>query len=113
MSKGVVCMAAYRPHENMEREFLQVLGRHVPVLREEGYVTLRPPLFLKSAEDGAVIEIFEWATESASSEAHGNPKVKELWDEMKAKADFVTLADLKLSAEMFPHLEPLHGVVCR
>ncbi|MBZ0272465.1 hypothetical protein K8I61_10540 [bacterium] len=113
MSKGVVCIAAYRPREGKENELKMLLGQHLPLLRKEGFATLRPPLYLRSNADGAWMEIFEWVEETSGDKANENPAVKALWNRMAEAAEFIPMNALAEAGMPFPRFEPMHGVVCK
>ncbi|MCL4233749.1 MAG: hypothetical protein KJ042_04435 [Deltaproteobacteria bacterium] len=109
---GEIMFAVYKPREGKEMELKMALKRHVPTLRQQGYVTLRPPLFLKSAQDGTYIEIFQWVSLDAMKQAHDDEKVREVWSAIEAAAEIRTLADLEESKTPFPSFLPVQGVVC-
>jgi len=60
------------------------------------------------AEDSTIVEIFEWQSDDAIERAHANPQVKKLWERFYACCDFVPLANLPESKEMFANFEPLN-----
>jgi hypothetical protein len=103
--KRIIVLCAYRPHEGKEAELQRLLKVHVPLLRQQGLASSRPVTLLRSAEDGAYVEIFEWVSREASSMAHGNPKVLEMWSELEAVADFLPLKSLNEAAHPFSHFE--------
>ena len=53
---------------------------HVATLRAEGLVTDRTPITM-SAQDGTVVEVFEWASSDAIEKAHVNPAVLRMWEQ--------------------------------
>ncbi len=109
---GEIVFAVYKPREGKEIELKMALKRHLPTLRQQGYATLRPPLFLKSTQDGTYIEIFQWVSEEAMKQAHDDPKVREVWDAIEAAAEIRTLADLAEANTPFPMFQVVQGVVC-
>ena len=64
-----IAIACYRPKNGQEDILLDIVRRHVPTLRQEGLVTERPALVMK-AEDGTLVEVFEWASQDAKNQAH-------------------------------------------
>lgn len=109
---GEIRFACYRPKEGKEMELKMLLKQHVPLLRKEGYVTLRPPLFLKARSEGTFIEVFQWVDRDAAKAARENPRVLELWEKIGQVAEVVTLASLAEAAEAFPDFDVVQGVVC-
>ncbi len=66
---GRIVIAGYRPKTGKREEIRMLCLTHVPMLRSFGLVTDRTPL-LKEAQDGTVIEVFEWASNEAMASAH-------------------------------------------
>jgi hypothetical protein len=56
---GKFVIAVYRPHVGKEKELLEVVKEHVPILRGQGFVTDRPPAVMRG-KDGTIVEVFEW-----------------------------------------------------
>lgn len=106
MIATLFAMALYRPKPGKEQALKEVLEKHVPVLREEGLITQRGNLTLQ-AEDGTVIEIFEWASREAKDKAHQSPKVMEIWDEISSAAEMTSLSALPEAERPFPNFKSL------
>lgn len=103
---GVMVIAAYRPKPGRARDLLQVVRDHLPVLRKESLVTERPPTVMR-AEDGTILEIFEWRSPQAIADAHENPRVRALWDRFEEACELVRLRDLPEVERLFPGFEPI------
>lgn len=103
---GVVVIALFRPKPGREAELRACARDHLPVLRAQGLATDRPPTLLR-AQDGTLLEIFEWASPAAIDAAHGNPAVLALWERYAACCDYVTLADLPEARALFPGFAPV------
>lgn len=103
---GNLVIAAYRPRPGHEQELLGIVREHVPALRRQGLVTDRAPLVLQ-AEDGTLLELFEWKGEEAVERAHHDPVVREMWGRFEKAAEMITLGDLAEAAERFPHFTPV------
>jgi hypothetical protein len=54
------------------------------------------------AENGTLLEIFEWTSQAAIDAAHANPAVLALWERYAACCDYVTLCDLPEARAVFP-----------
>jgi hypothetical protein len=81
----VVCL--YRVRPGREEQFLGLLERHWPTLRELGLVTDLPPQHFHGAEaDGEplFVEIFEWIDGEAAGQAHQHPQIAAIWEPMDA-----------------------------
>jgi quinol monooxygenase YgiN len=98
---GVMVIASFRPKPGSEDELLACLRDHLPVLRAERLATDRPSTVLR-AQDGTLLEIFEWTSQAAIDAAHANPAVLALWERFAACCDYVTLGDLAEARAMFP-----------
>ena len=105
MSTEIV-FAVYRPHPGREAELERLVRSHVPMLRDLDLVTAREPVIVR-ARDGALVEVFEWASPESARLAHEVPAVVRVWEQMGAVAEFGTLAALPEAGEEFPHLRPL------
>jgi hypothetical protein len=95
---GQFVIVAYRPKPGKEQQLLEAVRDHLPVLRSQGLVTDRPPYVMRAA-DGTVVEVFEWKSAEAVSQAHSNPAVHALWGRFAVVCDYVplnTLAECQL-----------------
>jgi quinol monooxygenase YgiN len=101
---GHMVIAAFRPKPGKDADLLACTRDHLPILRAEGLVTERPSVVLR-AQDGSLLEIFEWKSQAAVDAAHTNPRVLALWERYSACCDYITLGDLAEAASMFPHFE--------
>jgi hypothetical protein len=105
----VICV--YKPHEGKEDEFKSSIRRHYTTLREQRLITDRPPVVLRSGADGTYIELFEWKSAGAARQAHDNKHVTEIWEELEACADTLTLKSLKAAEQKFAHFEDASELV--
>ena len=48
---------------------------------------------IMEAEDGTIVEVFEWKSKQAIDAAHTNPRVLEMWEEYAAVCDYVPGVD--------------------
>ncbi len=103
---GVIVIACYRPKTSKDAELLQLTKEHVPILREQGLVTQRTPIVAR-AEDGTLIEVFEWESQEAIDRAHENEEVLKLWQRYGALCEYVKLADVKESAQQWASFAPV------
>ncbi|SEN53122.1 putative quinol monooxygenase [Paenibacillus sp. OV219] len=106
MSTGIVAIATYRPHPGKEEQLKDIVRRHLPTLRAEGLITEMTPLHLQ-AEDGSILEIFEWASAEAKDAAHRSPAVREVWGVLMEVAEMTALASLAEAAQPFSNFRKL------
>lgn len=107
MSVPRMVIVAYRPKPGQADVLLAELRDHVHVLRSEGLATDRPPLVMR-ARDGTLIEIFEWASPAAITQAHTNPRVQAMWGRFAACCDYTPLNALAEAGDLFAEFEPVH-----
>lgn len=99
-------IVAYRSKPGKENVLLAEVRDHVHLLRSEGLATDRPAIVMR-AKDGAIIEVFEWASPAAIEEAHSNARVQAMWARFAACCDYAPLNTLFESADMFAEFEPV------
>ncbi len=103
---GRIVIAAYRPRPGQE-EALEALARdHHSRLRALGLATERLPVLMRT-RDGTIIEVFEWVSAEAITAAHDNLTVQQMWREYAEVCDYVPLAQVPESIELFAEFEPL------
>ena len=74
------------------------------VLASERLVTERSAYVMRG-KDGTLVEVFEWLSADAIAAAHSNAAVAALWAEFAAVCDYVPLATLAESQQMFAEFE--------
>ena len=103
---GQFVIACYRPKPGQEAALLDEIINHVPTLRVEGLVTDRLPCLMR-AQDGTIIEIFEWRSAEAVEQAHQNLTVTEMWKRFSTCCDNIAIGDLEEAGQLFSPFEPL------
>ena len=53
------------------------------------------------AEDGTVVEVFEWVSQEAIDTAHSNSKVLEMWQEYSEVSEYVPIGELPEASQLF------------
>ena len=103
---GRFVIVAYKPKLGQEQRLEQVVAKHLSVLASEQLVTNRSAYVMR-AKDGTLVEVFEWQSAEAIAKAHSNPNVQALWAEFGAVCDYVPLATLAESQQMFAEFDPV------
>lgn len=103
---GVIAIAAFRPKAGQEEALMELTREHVPILRGLGLATERPVTAMR-AQDGTIVEVFEWVSHEAVREAHSNPVVLEMWMRYEAACEYLSLGDLPEGNRPFPNFEPI------
>lgn len=98
-------IAAYHALPGKEDVLLAEVRDHVPLLRSEGLATDRPAVVMR-AKDGAIVQVFEWASPAAMEEAKHNPRVLAMWDRFNACSEVAPLNTLFESGDLFAEFEP-------
>jgi hypothetical protein len=101
-----IAIIAYRPKQGKYDDLLALTREHHRILHDEGLVTDRPAIITRS-RDGTLVEIFEWE-DGAVERAHSNASVLQLWKRYEALCDYVPLASLAESANIFAGFEALN-----
>jgi hypothetical protein len=103
---GSISVACYKPRPGHEAALLELVRTHLPPLRQQGLVTDREPIAMRTA-DGTIVEVFEWVSQAAIESAHKNPVVLDLWKRFEAVCTYETPANLKEFQNMFGHFESI------
>ncbi len=69
---GEIVIVTYKPFDGMAGDLKNLVDGHTKRLQELELATNRQPIICQ-AEDGSILEIFEWASPEASSRAHEHP----------------------------------------
>ena len=96
-------MCRYRVKKGREDEFLGLLRRHWPVLRDVGLAEDKPSAVFKGTEESGrtfFVEILTWKDSQMAGRAHELPAVMAIWEPM----------GMCCEAMEFPYVEelPLH-----
>ena len=103
---GRFVIAAFKPKPGMQGLLAAAVERHWRVLRAENLVTDRPR-YAMQAEDGTLIEVFEWLSAEAIARAHHTPAVLALWAEFEAACEYVPLSSVVEAQHPFSEFSPL------
>ena len=103
---GQFVIVAYRPREGKTQQLLDLVREHLPVLRREGLATERPPYVMR-AEEGVIIEVFEWKSAEAVEQAHTNAAVQAMWGRFGEVCEYEILSNLKECQGMFASFAPI------
>ena len=104
--KSKIVFAIYKPHQNKGNELKKLILKHIPILKSNKLITNREPLLVQS-KNGIYIEIFGWKSNDAVDEAHKNPEIQKLWDEMKKVCNYTNLESIDEVKEYFPQFTPI------
>ncbi len=103
---GQFVIVAYRPRQGKETRLLELVKEHVPILRREGLATDRAACVMR-AEDGTIVEVFEWQSAEAIEQAHHNKTVLAMWERFGEACECEILSNLKESQRPFSPFEPI------
>jgi hypothetical protein len=103
---GRAVIVVYKPKLGKDRELMAAVRKHLQVLGQENLVTDTPAHVMRAA-DGSVLEVFEWRSSEAISQAHSNAAVQALWREFGDACEYVPLATLSEASQLFAEFESL------
>jgi hypothetical protein len=104
-----IVIACYRPKPGKKEALDRLILDHVATLRAEGLVTERTPITM-SAQDGTVVEVFEWASSEAIEKAHVNPAVLRMWEQYAEVCDYIPVGQVPEAGQMFSEFAPIAGL---
>lgn len=96
----------YRPRKGKEDELIRMIQTHFPFLRQEGFITERKVVGMKT-KDGSIMVVFEWKTSESIGEAATNSVVQNIWMQVSKVSDFDKPGSIKEFHDMFPDFEAL------
>jgi hypothetical protein len=103
---GRIVIVLYRPKNGKEKELLEIVKEHVPILRREKLATERKAIVGRAA-DGTIVEIFEWTSPDAIRQAHSNNVVGRLWERFGEVCEFEVPVNVKEFQSVFSEFEPI------
>ena len=83
-----VVIVCYKPRAGQEKQLLELVKEHVPILLKENLATDMKPVIMQ-AKDGTIIEVFEWCSAEAIEKAHKNPAVLAMWGRFAEACEYV------------------------
>lgn len=101
-----VVIACYRPKPDKQEALRELMKDHLAILKSQDLVTDRTSIMME-AEDGTIIEVFEWKSEAAMESAHTNSVVQAMWEEYAEVCEYVPVADVAEAAQVFSEFIPL------
>ncbi|MCK5703884.1 MAG: hypothetical protein KAI29_22150 [Cyclobacteriaceae bacterium] len=102
---GKIVIATYKPKPGKEKALDSLVKNHVKMLRNQGLATLRPPMIMK-ANDGTVVEVFEWISKQAIEDARTNKDVQQYWDQYRDVCEILPISKLIESNTSFSEFNP-------
>jgi hypothetical protein len=103
----VLAFATYKPKAGKEKELLELVKKHIPMLHELELASTRGN-YIAQAQDGTIIEVFEWTSVNAIHAAHQHPAISAIWEKMTLVADFVPMSVLAEGQKPFPGFKVLN-----
>jgi len=103
---GRIVIVAYQPKPGKEDALRQLTKEHHSRLLKENLVTERIPVIME-AQNGTVIEVFEWISEEAIQQAHTNTAVLQLWQEYSEVCEYIPIGNVAEASSLFSSFMPL------
>jgi hypothetical protein len=101
-------LCTYRVKENKEQDFLNLLLRHCPTLRQLGLVTDDPSQRFRGTDESGktfFVEILTWKSTEGPKLAEQMPEVLAIWEKMGQLVE----SRLGRPPMEFPFVEPIHS----
>lgn len=103
---GRIVIVGYQPKPGKADALKTLMASHLPRLRAEGLVTARESIIME-AQDGTILEVFEWVSKEAIESAHTNAVVQSMWQEYDAVCDYVPVASVAEAESLFSEFTPM------
>jgi hypothetical protein len=103
---GHMVIACYRPKPGKDSQLLELMKSHVPILHQQGLVTDRPSIAMR-AQDGTIVEVFEWKSVEATQEAHTNPAVQAMWKQFEDACTYEVIGNLPEAKQLWSGYVPI------
>lgn len=103
---GRFVIVAFTPKPGKDDQLLEIVRKHHAILRRQNLVSERRAYLMRAA-DGTLVEVFEWKSADAITEAHRNPVVAALWAEFAEACDYRKLESLAECTQLFAEFEPV------
>lgn len=101
-----IVIVAYKAKPGRSEELKTLVREHYDKLALEGLVSERKPVMM-IAQDGTIVEVFEWKSSEAIEKAHASPVVGKMWEEFSQVCDYIPLNQLPESKDLFAEFTPL------
>ncbi|GGX69935.1 hypothetical protein [Saccharospirillum salsuginis] len=103
---GRIVIVAYRPKPGKSAELQALAKTHLSILKAEQLVTDRDSILMR-AEDGTVVEVFEWRSREDIDRAHNNPVIQQMWRDYAEVCDYIPIAQVPEASGLFSEFAPL------
>jgi quinol monooxygenase YgiN len=102
-----IVIVGFKPKLGHEEELHGLIREHHSILKGQGLVTERIPIVME-ANDGTIIEVFEWKSKSAIEQAHTNPVVQQMWTKYSEACEYVPVATIAETTNLFADFTPFY-----
>lgn len=102
---GRIVIAAYKPKAGQHEALAELMREHLTILRSQDLVTERESIMMQ-AEDGTILEVFEWRSAEAIASAHENPAVLAMWEKYAAACDYIPVGQVPEADILFSDYTP-------
>ncbi|MBL1421030.1 MAG: hypothetical protein COC24_011030 [Alphaproteobacteria bacterium] len=104
---GRIVIVGYQPKPGEQAELAALMKTHLPILREAGLVTDRESIIMQ-AENGTIVEVFEWKSKAAMNSAHEHPSVLKMWADYDNCCTYVPVSETPEISDLFSEFTPLN-----
>jgi hypothetical protein len=100
-----IVIAGYKPKTGKAEVLRQLMREHLLILKQQNLVTDRASIIME-AQDGTIIEVFEWKSKSAIEQAHTNPAVLEMWRKYAEACEYIPVGQVAEAGNLFSDFTP-------
>lgn len=103
---GPIVIALYKPKDGKDAATRKLARGHQAMLKDLDLVGPMPATLI-AADDGTILEVFQWKDQAAVEASHKSDVVQAYWQAMADVCDFGVLSDLAEAQKTFPHFQLL------
>ncbi len=100
-----IVIVGYKPKIGKEEMLKSLMREHLSTLQKLHLATDRNSIMME-AEDGTIIEVFEWKSKAAIESAHTNPEVLKMWAKYAECCDYIPVGNVAEIANLFSEFTP-------
>src|ERR1700743_3230893 len=97
---GRTVIVGYKPKPGKEVALKESMKTHLPILAKEDLVRDKES-YIMEANDGTIVEVFEWLSEEAIEKARTNPAVLKMWGEYAEVCEYIPVGNLSEIANLY------------
>ncbi|HXB44529.1 MAG TPA: hypothetical protein VNV85_10750 [Puia sp.] len=102
-----IVIVGYKPKAGKGEALHHLMRAHLSTLKSQNLVTDRASVIME-AEDGTIIEVFEWKSKVAIQQAHANPVVLKMWEKFGEVCEYIPVGQVEEISKLFSQFKPFY-----